>query len=103
MVDDIQEGVDDITSFVIALPTLAPEILDYIISDGKDVVSVVEELFTDPEGVITLIEDGGKTVISDIESVATSLWHGFTCLLNRRKIAAPVQPILLLRFLTRVV
>lgn len=85
VVDDIQEGVDDITSFVKALPTLAPEILDYIISDGKDVVSVVEEPFIDPEGVITLIENGGKTVISDIESVATSLWHGFTCLFKPKK------------------
>jgi hypothetical protein len=80
VLDDIQEGFDDITSFIKSFPTLAPEILDSIISDGEDVVSVVEELFTDPGGVVTLIEGDVKTVISDIESVAISLWHGFTCL-----------------------
>jgi hypothetical protein len=73
VLDEIQEGFDDITSFVKSLPTLAPEILEKIISDG-------EELFTDPGGVVTLVEGDVKTVISDIESVATSLWHGFTCL-----------------------
>jgi hypothetical protein len=85
VLDDIKDGFDDITSFVKSLPTLAPEILENIISDGEDVVSVIEELFTDPGGVVTLIEGAVKTVISDIESVATSLWHGFTCLFKPKK------------------
>ena len=83
--DDIKDGFNDITSFVKSLPTLAPEILENIISDGEDVVSVIEEIFTDPGGVVTLIEGDVKTIISDIESVATSLWHGFTCLSKPKK------------------
>lgn len=78
--DEIQAGFSDVTSFIEALPTIAPEILDDILSDGEDVVSVIEEVFTNPQGALTLIEGDVKTVISDIESVASGIWHGFTCL-----------------------
>lgn len=80
--DNMQSGFGDITSFISAIPTLAPQILDNIVSDSENAVSVVEELFTNPGGVLTLIEGGFETVISDIEAIATEIWGEITCLVE---------------------
>lgn len=77
--DDIQTGFEDVTSFIESLPSLAPQLLDGIISDGEDVGSVIVELFTNPGGALTVIEGDIMTIITDVESIATGVWHGFTC------------------------
>ncbi|KAF4624536.1 hypothetical protein G7Y89_g13635 [Cudoniella acicularis] len=66
--EEIQTGFEDVTSFIESLPTLAPAILDNIISDGEDAISVIEELFTNPGGALTVIEGDVMTVISDVDS-----------------------------------
>jgi hypothetical protein len=52
----------------------------------------VEEIFTNPEGALTLIENDVKTVISDIESVAEGFWNGLTCLFKNCATSTSVDP-----------
>jgi len=76
---ELTSGFADVTSFIESLPSLAPEVLNDILTDGEDVVSVVEELFTNPGAALTIIEGDVMTVVSDVESVVTGAWNDFTC------------------------
>lgn len=81
--EDIFKEIEDsyivIKTFILSVPQLAPEILENILQDGEDVVTVVEEIFTNPKAAVTLIEGDVKTVISDIKSV----WSEFTCIFKK--------------------
>jgi septal ring-binding cell division protein DamX len=52
----------------------------------------VGEIFTNPGGALTLIENDVKTVISDIESVAEGFWNGLTCLFKNCATSTSVDP-----------
>ncbi|KAE9369686.1 hypothetical protein N431DRAFT_345589 [Stipitochalara longipes BDJ] len=77
--DELTSGFADVTSFIESLPSLAPEVLNDILTAGEDVVSVVEELFTNPGAALTVIEGDVMTVVSDVESVVTGAWNDLTC------------------------
>jgi hypothetical protein len=68
---DLVGDLEDFSSFVVGLTTLAPAILSDIVQGGDDVVSVVGELFTDPGDAITVIVGG-------IETAVEVLWGDFT-------------------------
>ncbi|MCJ1292631.1 Syntaxin-binding protein 3 [Xylographa carneopallida] len=66
IVGQAESDYASLTSFILSLPTLAPAILDDLVQDGEDVVSVVGELFTNPEAAVTVIVGGVESVVSDI-------------------------------------
>lgn len=70
--DELLGDLEDLTSFVEGLTTLAPEIFSDIIQGGEDVVSVVGELLTDPGDAITVIVGGIETAVEDIWGVFTN-------------------------------
>jgi hypothetical protein len=74
IVDEFANEFDALTSFVMALPSLVPEVLEVIESGGEEAVSIVEELITNPGGAITVVENGVKSVFTD-------LTDGVKCLL----------------------
>jgi hypothetical protein len=63
---EFEDDWDALTSFVEALPSLAPEIVSDVVNDVEDIASVVVELVTDPGGAITVIENGVVSVWNDI-------------------------------------
>jgi hypothetical protein len=50
---EIKDDWSAVTDFVESLPTLAPQILQGIVQDAEDVVSVVEEIITNPAAALT--------------------------------------------------
>jgi hypothetical protein len=94
--EDIWTEIEDdwtaVTSFIAALPSLAPEVLEDIIQDGEDVVSVIGEIFTDPEAALTVIENGVEVVVSDIESVGGDAISFFKCLFGDCSTSTPPDP-----------
>jgi hypothetical protein len=73
IVDEFANEFDALTSFVMALPTLVPEVLNAIESGGEEAVSIVEELITNPGGVVTVVESGVKSVFTDLRSQESTL------------------------------
>ncbi|MCJ1357679.1 MAG: hypothetical protein MMC33_007675 [Icmadophila ericetorum] len=59
---EIEEDFDALTSFVQSIPSLAPVILNDIVDGVDDVVSVVEELITNPAAILTDLEHIGETI-----------------------------------------
>jgi hypothetical protein len=94
--EDIWREIEDdwsaVTSFIAALPSLAPEVLEDIVHDGEDVVSVIGEIFTDPEAALTVIENGVEVVVSDIESVGGDVVSFFKCLFGDCSTSTPPDP-----------
>ncbi|MCJ1315219.1 hypothetical protein MMC15_000535 [Xylographa vitiligo] len=66
IIGDVESDFASLTSFILSIPTLAPAILDDLVQDGEDVVSVVGELFTNPGAAVTVIVGGVESVIEDI-------------------------------------
>ncbi|MCJ1377694.1 hypothetical protein MMC17_000790 [Xylographa soralifera] len=66
IVGEAESDFASLTSFILSIPTLAPEILDDLVQDGEDVVSVIGELFTNPEAAVTVIVGGVESVVNDI-------------------------------------
>jgi len=50
---EIKDDWSAVTDFVESLPTLAPQVLQEIVQDAGDVVSVVEEIITNPAAALT--------------------------------------------------
>ncbi|MCJ1403070.1 hypothetical protein MMC11_006293 [Xylographa trunciseda] len=67
IVGEVESDFASLTSFILSLPTLAPEILNDLEQDGENVVSVIGELFTNPGAAITVI-------IGDVETVVQDVW-----------------------------
>lgn len=61
--------MDSSDGFIESIPTLAPAILEDIIHDGEDVVSIIGDIFTNPKAAVTAIVSGVEVVVSDIETV----------------------------------
>jgi hypothetical protein len=68
---ELEGDLEDFTSFLVGLTTLAPAIFSDVVQGGEDVVSVVGELLTDPGDAITVIVGGIETAVEDI-------WGDFT-------------------------
>ncbi|KAG0645115.1 hypothetical protein D0Z07_9119 [Hyphodiscus hymeniophilus] len=83
--DEIKDDWTAVTDFVESIPTLAPAILEDIIHDGEDVVSIVGDIFTNPGAAVTAIVNGVESVISDIESVGGEVVSGIECLFDKKK------------------
>ncbi|MCJ1414673.1 Mucin-5B [Xylographa parallela] len=66
IVGDVESDFASLTSFILSIPTLAPEILEDLVQDGEDVVSVIGELFTNPEAAVTVIIGGVESVVNDV-------------------------------------
>lgn len=62
-----------VTSFIAAIPSFAPEVLQDIIQDGEDVVNVIGDIITDPEAAITIIENGVEAIVTDVEQVGEEI------------------------------
>ena len=80
--DEIKDDFSAVTSFIQAIPSLAPKIVENIIEDGEDVVSVVGQIFTDPTAAVTVIVDGVTEVVNDIVNVAEDVGDFFECTFN---------------------
>ena len=68
IVDEAEDEFASLTSFILGIPTLAPEIIDDLVQDGEDVVSVIGELFTDPGAALSAIGGFIETIGQDIET-----------------------------------
>jgi len=89
---DIEDDWSAVEDFIESLPTLAPEVLEDVIQDGEDVVSLIGELVTDPEAALTVIENGVETVVSDVESVAGGVYTFFKCLFGSCSSSTAADP-----------
>jgi hypothetical protein len=83
--DEIESSWSAVTDFIQSLPTLAPEVLEDIIQDDEDVVSVVGDIFTNPEAAVTVIVSGVEAVVSDVESVGKVILSGLECFFDSNK------------------
>ncbi|KAH8588996.1 hypothetical protein B0O99DRAFT_342353 [Bisporella sp. PMI_857] len=79
VLDEIEEDFSAVTSFIQAIPTLAPQIVENIIEGGGNVVSLVGQIFTDPEDAVTVIVDGMTEVVEDIANVVKDVGDFFEC------------------------
>jgi hypothetical protein len=84
-VDAVLGEFQSMTSFIVSLPSIAPEILNDIVQGGEEAVSIVDELVTNPGGALTVIENGIETIFSEITaevgglvSEATSIFGDIT-------------------------
>ena len=73
ILDEAGDEFASLTSFILGIPTLAPEILDDLVQDGEDVVSIIGELFTDPGAALTAIGGAFETIGQDIETVVLGI------------------------------
>lgn len=72
-IDAVLRELHSMTSFIVSLPTLAPEILDDIVQGGEEAISIAEELVTNPGGALTVIENGIETIFSEVTAGVGSL------------------------------
>lgn len=72
------DEVAALTSFVDSLPSIVPEVISDIIQGGEVVITIVEDLVTDPGAAITIIENGVESVWSDITAGAASVISDIT-------------------------
>lgn len=73
VIDEITDDFEALTSFVKALPTIVPDVLSDIEKGGEEAVSIIEDLVTDPGAAITIIENGVKSVWSDVTNGVKSV------------------------------
>jgi len=72
-VNEVTDDVEDVISFVMALPAIVPEVLSDIEKGGEEAVSIIEEMITNPGGAITVIDGGVKSVWADVTNGAKSV------------------------------
>ena len=79
VLSEVSDDFAAVTSFVKAIPSLAPDTLSHLVKDGEDAVSWVGELFTNPHAAFTEVVNDATSVFGGVESEATSIWGDVTC------------------------
>ncbi|MCJ1475390.1 mucin 5B, oligomeric mucus gel-forming [Lambiella insularis] len=70
---DAEDDFASLTSLIVSLPTLAPEILNEIEQGGDDVAGFVDELVTNPAAAFTVVVGGVEAVVGAVETFVTGI------------------------------